>query len=121
MILFCQTKPCWFCKHISNLGRRWQVNSILIAVEGIDGSGKSTLVKYIEEELKKEGRQVARFTTREVEKEPIFQAVIDGYSLNPHSPAYMFFFQLLHAHKADRARRALEEGKIVVVAPDVVS
>ncbi len=91
------------------------MNSILIAVEGIDGSGKSTLVKYIEEELKKEGRQVARFATREMEKEPVFQAVIDGYSLDPHSPAYMFFFQLLHAHKADRAKRALEEDKIVVV------
>lgn len=90
------------------------MNGILIAVEGIDGSGKSTLVKYIEDELKKEGRQVARVATREMEKEPIFQAVVDGYSLDPHSPAYMFFFQLLHAHKADRARRALEEGMIVV-------
>lgn len=91
------------------------MDSILIAVEGIDGSGKSTLVKYIEEELKKEGRQVAKFATREMEKEPVFRAVIDGYSLDPHSPAYMFFFQLLHAHKADCARQAIEEGKIVVV------
>lgn len=87
---------------------------ILIAVEGIDGSGKSTLVKYIEEELRREGCQVSRVATREAEKEPIFQAVIDGYSLDPYSPAYMFFFQLLHAHKADRARSALREGKIVV-------
>lgn len=91
------------------------MNSILIAVEGIDGSGKSTLVKYIEDELKKEGRQVVRVATREMEKEPVFQAVIDGYSLDPHSPAYMFFFQLLHAHKVDRVRHAMEEGKIVVI------
>lgn len=90
------------------------MNSKLIAVEGIDGSGKSVLVKYIEDELKKEGHQVVKVTTREMEKEPIFQAVIEGYSLDPHSPAYMFFFQLLHAYKADRVRRALEEGKIVV-------
>ena len=90
------------------------MNSILIAVEGIDGSVKSTLVKYIEDELKKEGHQVARVATREIEKEPVFQAVVDGYSLDPHSPAYMFFFQLLHTHKVDRARHALEEGKIVV-------
>lgn len=90
------------------------MNSVLIAVEGIDGSGKSTLVKYIEEKLRREGCQVARIATREAAKESIFQAVIDGYSLDPHSPAYMFFFQLLHAHKADRARSALREGKIVV-------
>lgn len=90
------------------------MNSIFIAIEGIDGSGKSTLVKHIEEELRKEGRQVVRIATREAEKESIFQAVVDGYSLDPHSPAYMFFFQFLHAHKADRARSALREGKIVV-------
>jgi len=90
------------------------VNGILIAVEGIDGSGKSTLVKYFEDELRKEGYKVSRVMTREVEKEPIFQAVIDNYSLDPHSPAYMFFFQLLHAHKAERVRHALKEGNIVI-------
>lgn len=92
-----------------------EVGNILIAVEGIDGSGKSTLVRYIEDKLKKEGYRVARFATRETEKEPIFQAMIDGYSLDPQSPAYMFFFQLLHAHKASRVRRALEEGSHVIV------
>lgn len=91
------------------------MRGLLIAVEGIDGSGKSTLVKYIEDELRKGGRQVARFATREIGKEPVFQAVVDGYALDPHSPAYMFFFQLLHSHKVDRVRRALEEGKVAIV------
>ncbi|MDP3800121.1 MAG: dTMP kinase [bacterium] len=90
------------------------MNSKLIAIEGIDGSGKSTLVRYIENKLKKEGHQATRISTREIENESIFQSVIDNYSLDPHSPAYMFFFQLLHTYKADRARRAMEEGKIVV-------
>ncbi len=90
------------------------MSGILVAIEGIDGSGKSTLVRYIEEELRREGKQVVRLATREAEKESIFKSVIDGYSLDSHSPAYMFFFQLLHAHKADRARSALGEGKIVI-------
>ncbi len=90
------------------------MNGILIAVEGIDGSGKSTFVRYLEDKLKKEGHRVVRIATREIEKESIFQAVIDGYTLDCHSPAYMFFFQVLHAHKADCAKRALKEGKIVV-------
>lgn len=90
------------------------MNGILIAVEGIDGSGKSTIVRYLEEELIKEGRQVIKIATRETEKELVFQTVVDSYSLNPSSPAYMFFFQLLHAHKADRAKQALEKGKIVI-------
>lgn len=90
------------------------MNGILIAIEGIDGSGKSTLVKYIAEELQKEGKSVIILTTRETQKEPIFQAVLDNYSLDHHSPAYMFFFQLLHAHKAKRAKIALQEGFIVI-------
>lgn len=90
------------------------MNRNLIAIEGIDGSGKSSLVKYIGEELEKEGRQVITVVTREMEQESYFKAVTEGYSLDPYSPAYMFFFQLLHAQKVDRARKALAEGKIVI-------
>lgn len=91
------------------------MNGILIAIEGICGSGKSTLGKYLEEELVKEGRRALRVTTREEEKEHIFRAVTEGYELDPNSPAYMFFFQVLHAHKVDRARQLLEAGNIVIV------
>ncbi len=90
------------------------MNNLLIAIEGIDGSGKSTLVKYLEEELRKEGSQVVRVATREEEKESIFHAVTEGYSVDPHSPAYMFFFQFLHADKAGRVKQALDDGKIVI-------
>ena len=34
---------------------------MLIAVEGIDGSGKTTIVKFLEEELKRKGYNVATF------------------------------------------------------------
>lgn len=90
------------------------MKSTLIAIEGIDGSGKSTLVKYLEEELRKEGNKVVKVATREEEKESIFRTVIEGYPVDPHSPAYMFFFQFLHAHKVGRTKQALNEGKIVV-------
>lgn len=90
------------------------MNGILIAFEGIDGSGKSTIGRFLENKLKNEGYHVVRFVTREMEKESIFQAVINGYPFDPHSPAYMFFFQALHAHKTERTKRALEKGKIVI-------
>lgn len=90
------------------------MNGILVAIEGICGSGKSALGKYLEEELLKDEWHALRVTTCEAEKEHIFRAVIDGYVLDPNSSAYMFFFQVLHAHKADRVRRLLEAGNIVI-------
>jgi dTMP kinase len=90
------------------------VNGKLIAIEGIDGSGKSTLVKYLEDELKKEGHPVEKVVTREADKEGVFQTAVDSYAPDTSSPAYMFFFQLLHADKATRARKALEQSKIVI-------
>jgi len=90
------------------------VNNILIAIEGIDGSGKSTLAKYLTTELENINQEVEIVSTRETKYEHIFQSVLEGYKLNPASEAYMFFFQLLHAHKVDRAIKALSDGKIVI-------
>lgn len=90
------------------------MKSFLIAVEGIDGSGKSTLVKYLEEELRKVGYPTVKVCTREENMEKVFQAVSEGYNLDPTSPAYMFFFQMLHANKAERVREHLAKGSIVI-------
>ena len=86
----------------------------LVAIEGIDGSGKSSLVKYLEERLRREGRTVKRVATREEDKEQLFLAVIDKYKLDTTSAGYMFFFQMLHAVKVDNALAALEENAVVV-------
>lgn len=86
----------------------------LIAIEGIDGSGKSTLVQFLEDELRKEGFCVTKVMTCEKDKADVYKSVMKAYDISIHSPAAMFFYQMLHAHKADRAKRALEEGKIVI-------
>lgn len=90
------------------------MNNRLIAVEGIDGSGKSQLVKCLVDKLRREGRSVVAIETCEAETRPAYQMALDSYSLDPLSPAYMFFFQFLHAHKAERVQRALDEGNFVV-------
>ncbi|MEK7537221.1 MAG: hypothetical protein AAB584_02140 [Patescibacteria group bacterium] len=90
------------------------MDGILIAVEGIIGSGKSTLEKYLEEELLKEGWPVLKITTREEENEHIFRAATENYELEPNSSAHMFFFQVLQANKADRAKRLLKAGNVVI-------
>lgn len=86
----------------------------LIAVEGIDGSGKSTLVKSIEKDLKEEGFETIRITTREEGKEKIFDEINKIYQLDPSSQAYMFFFQMLHALKVKKTMKALAEGVNVI-------
>jgi dTMP kinase len=88
--------------------------SFLIAVEGIDGSGKSALVRHLERELKENGYDAISVATRELEKEPIFKELLSEYNLESWSPASMFLFQFLHANKADRAKQALQMGKIVI-------
>lgn len=90
------------------------MKSRLIAIEGIDGSGKPTLVEYIYSRLKSEGYNANCIVTCEKEKESVYRAVIDSYDLDPLSPAYMFFYQVLHAKKTDRAFAALDKEEIVI-------
>ena len=87
----------------------------LIAIEGICGSGKSSLEKYLETELLKAGLPTSRITTREEKNEHIFLAATENYNLSLSSSAHMFFFQVLQAHKVDRAKQLLKMGHIVIV------
>lgn len=89
-------------------------NGLLIAIEGIDGSGKSTLVKFIKEELQKLKKEVLVISTREPKKEFLFNLIVKNYNLDPFSPSHMFFFQMLHAYKTEEALKALQQGKIVI-------
>lgn len=86
----------------------------LIAVEGIDGSGKSTLVRRLALHLKNKGSKAQVIATREAEHEAMFEGLMNTYRPDPYSPAYMFLFQMLHSLKVTRAREAMEKGLFVV-------
>lgn len=90
------------------------MTGILIAVEGIDGSGKSSLVTFLETEVRRRGLPVTRVMTRESDREEAFLGVMKAYGFDAQSPEYMFFFQMLHADKVTRAMRALAEGHVVI-------
>lgn len=84
------------------------------ALEGIDGSGKTSVITAVSERMKKEGRDVEVVKTCEKGEDGLYKNVIDQYSLSPMSPAFMFYFQMLHAKKAERVRSYLMGGKIVI-------
>lgn len=86
----------------------------LCALEGIDGSGKTSVITAVFERIKKEGRCVKVVKTCEIEETDLYKNVIDQYSLSPMSPAFMFYFQMLHAKKAERVRSYLMGGNLVI-------
>jgi len=90
------------------------MNGKLIAIEGIDGAGKSTLIKYVSEKLKESNIPTVVINTREEKQENLFNLIIQQYHLKNDSSAYMFFFQMLHACKVERVKKALNDGNIVI-------
>ena len=85
------------------------------AVEGIDGCGKTSVITAVSNRMKDEGRSVEVVKTCEKEEADVYKNVVDEYSLSPMSPAYMFFFQMLHAKKAERVKSYLM-GRNTVIA-----
>ena len=88
---------------------------MLIAVEGIDGAGKTTIVKFLEEELKKLGYDVASFkepTDSEFGKK--IKELLRSRRLNPYEELELF----LKDREYDVEHNilpALRSGKIVIM------
>lgn len=91
------------------------MKGLFITIEGIDGSGKSTLSRNLSEELKKNGRSVV--TTR-APGGTDFGVVIRDILLHGHLKdvrSELFLFLADRAeHVSTLIRPALEEGKIVI-------
>ncbi|GGM68932.1 thymidylate kinase [Thermogymnomonas acidicola] len=82
---------------------------MFIAVEGIDGSGKTTLAKGLEREL---GRTHRVFLT----KEPTNSSILDRESVNTPADALSLFFLFVHDRfmHQDIIERKIGEGYVVI-------
>ncbi|HET7673405.1 MAG TPA: dTMP kinase [Candidatus Saccharimonadales bacterium] len=92
---------------------------IFIALEGTDGSGKSTQFKLIAERLKKNGFEVETFQFPQYDnpssyfiKEYLSGNLGSAESIGPYTAS--MFFAMDRFHTADKIRKALEKGKVVL-------
>ena len=88
---------------------------MLIAIEGIDGSGKTTIARFLEEELKKIGYNVVRF------KEPTdseygrkIKQILKERIVSPKEELELFLKDR-EVDVRDNILPALKEGKIVIM------
>lgn len=85
----------------------------LVAIEGIDGSGKSTVARRLAEHLRR--RETLVFETREPTDSYVGTAVREAVSDPEHDPvSEALLFAADHAGHLATIREALEDGAIVV-------
>ena len=88
---------------------------MLIAIEGIDGSGKTTIARFLEEELRKRGYDVVRF------KEPTdseygrkIKRILKERKISPEEELELFLKDR-EVDVRDNILPALKEGKVVIM------
>ncbi|WP_423408666.1 dTMP kinase [Heyndrickxia sp. MSNUG] len=92
-------------------------NGIFITIEGPDGSGKTTIINMLADNLQKEGFEVV--ATREpggIEiAEQIRQVILDrdNTAMDPRTEA-LLYAAARRQHLAEKVKPALEKGKIIL-------
>ncbi len=94
------------------------MNANLIVFEGIDGAGKATQVKLLEDRLRAEGKRVAVFAsprydtpTGKIVKDALSGAYGDFVGLSPYLSALPYLLDF--AASRDDIREALKEGIVI--------
>ncbi len=87
---------------------------MLVAIEGIDGSGKSTVIGLVADTLRKEG--VDLYVTQEPSNSEVGRLVRGWalkHSVDPHVDALLFAADRLH-HYVTEIAPALRRGEVVI-------
>lgn len=84
---------------------------MLVAISGIDGTGKTLQVNMLEAWYQKQGKKVAVVKAYSDDVKVVCRPFIDAWT---DQVAIMFLFQALHAQQCTEAINALHRGEVVI-------
>ena len=84
------------------------------AIEGIDGSGKSTQARILKQRLIKRGKRVFVSKACPQGKKGELISFMRSFGFDMNSIAGMFLFQALHRHQYEETMKALRRNEIVI-------
>jgi dTMP kinase len=89
-------------------------SKLLIAVEGIDGAGKSVQTVLLQMSLERAGHAAKIIKAKTSGQNEIVRNFTKEYDIKSDSMAFMFLYQALHRQQYERTVAALSEGNIVI-------
>lgn len=87
---------------------------LLIAFEGIDGSGKTTQILLLKAELDRLFYLTTITKAKQPSQDKAFARFLESFEISSDSIAFMFLYQALHSKQFDKTLTALESNHIVL-------
>ncbi|OGN00797.1 MAG: dTMP kinase [Candidatus Yanofskybacteria bacterium RIFCSPHIGHO2_01_FULL_42_12] len=87
---------------------------VLVAIEGIDGSGKSTQCKLLKERLEKAGFPATIVKAKNDKQGRVFKNFLSVFGITADSVSFTLLYQALHRRQFEIARNELGKKHIVV-------
>lgn len=91
-----------------------KIQKLLIAFEGIDGSGKTTQATRLNQSLAELSCASTIIKAKHSYQNKIFLNFIQEFHIEPDSLAFMFAYQALHRAQYEKTMKALKSGMIVI-------
>ena len=89
-------------------------NQRLIAIEAIDGGGKSVQAALLQIGLERAGYSATITKAKNPGQNGTVKAFAETFDIKSDSMAFMFLYQALHRQQYERTMAAFAEGKVVI-------